>query len=443
MSNNLAIIGTGYVGLVTGTCFAEMGNKVTCIDIDTTKIANLKKGIMPIYEPGLEAMVENNFKNGNLKFTTNINDVINDTNILFIAVGTPMGDDGSADLQYVIAVAKQIGELMTKPMIIVDKSTVPVGTADKVRTTIQTELDKRNLNIKFDVVSNPEFLKEGSAIADFMKPDRIIIGSENKDSIEFLKKIYSPFFRTHDRFIIMDTRSAEMTKYAANAMLATKISFMNEIANICELVGADANNVRIGIGSDTRIGYKFIYPGAGYGGSCFPKDVQALNRIALENKYQATLIQAVETVNNNQKLVIANKVIKRFGYDLTGKTFTVWGLAFKPGTDDMREAPAIYIINELTKRGAKIKAYDPKAINEAKHHYLRDNKNVSYFENKYDVLDGSDALILLTEWKEFRSPDFDLLKQKLKNSVIFDGRNQYNSFNLIEKGFEYYQIGKK
>lgn len=442
MKNKITIIGSGYVGLVTGACFSEMGNQVTCVDIDIEKINQLNKGIVPIYEEGLEKLVVSNSKKGYLHFTSNLESVIHNTNILFIAVGTPMNEDGSADLKHVLNVAKQIGKLITKSILIVDKSTVPVGTAQKVRKTIQKELNKRKLNIDFDVVSNPEFLKEGKAIADFMQPDRIIIGSENENSIKMLKELYAPFFRTHDRFIIMDTKSAELSKYAANAMLATKISFMNEIANICELVGADVNKVRIGIGSDSRIGYNYIYPGAGYGGSCLPKDVNALEHTAKEYGYTPTLIQAVETVNNNQKLVIANKVIKRFGYGLTGKTFAVWGLAFKPGTDDMREAPAIYVINELTKRGAKIKAYDPKAINEAKHHYLRDNKNVNYFENKYDVLDNSDALILLTEWKEFRSPDFDIIKDKLNNSIIFDGRNQYSSFNLNKKGFEYFQIGK-
>ncbi len=442
MSNRIVVVGTGYVGLVTGTCFAEMGNDVVCVDIDVTKIENLKKGIVPIFEPGLEQLVLSNYKSKNLDFATNLSKVIDDASIVFIAVGTPMGDDGSADLQYVIAVAEQIGKLMTKPLIIVDKSTVPVGTADKVKATIDKELQQRKVNIDFSIVSNPEFLKEGDAIIDFMKPDRVVIGADNQKAIHIMQQLYAPFIQNDSQFISMDLRSAEMTKYAANAMLATKISFMNEIANICELVGADVNHVKNGIGSDKRIGYSFINPGCGYGGSCFPKDVKALNKIALENNYQATLIQAVESVNNNQKLVIANKVIKRFGYDLTGKTFAVWGLAFKPGTDDMREAPAIYVINELTKRGAKIKAYDPKAINEAKHYYLRENKNVNYFENKYDVIDNSDALILLTEWKEFRSPDFDLLKEKLKNAVIFDGRNQYNSFNLSEKEFEYYQIGK-
>ncbi len=441
MKNKIVIVGTGYVGLVTGTCFAEMGNQVVCVDIDTAKIENLKKGIIPIFEPGLEQLVLNNYKNGNLNFTTNLNEVIHQAYIIFIAVGTPMGEDGSADLQYVLSVAKEIGQLMEHPVIVVDKSTVPVGTADKVKKTIEDELEKRGLKIPFDVVSNPEFLKEGDAVNDFMKPDRVVIGANTDQAIKVMRKLYDPFLQHDNQFISMDVRSAEMTKYAANAMLATKISFMNEIANICELVGADVNMVKNGIGSDKRIGYNFINPGCGYGGSCFPKDVQALNKIALENDYTPSLIQAVETVNDNQKLVIANKVLKRFGYDLKDKTFAVWGLAFKPGTDDMREAPAIYVINELTKRGAKIKAYDPKAMEEAKFHYLKDNDAVSYFDNKYDVLNNCEALILLTEWKEFRSPDFEEIKQRLKNSVIFDGRNQYHNFNLDKNGFEYYQIG--
>lgn len=441
MKNNIAIIGSGYVGLVTGACFAEMGNKVTCVDIDTAKIENLQNGIVPIYEPGLEILVKNNIHNQTLKFTTSLETVINQTDIVFIAVGTPMNEDGSADLNHVLAVAKQIGEIIINPILIVDKSTVPVGTAEKVRKTIQQELDKRNSTLTFDVVSNPEFLKEGAAIADFMKPDRIIIGSENQQSIAMLKSLYSPFFRTHDRFIIMDIKSAELTKYAANAMLATKISFMNEIANICELVGADVNKVRVGIGSDTRIGYNYIYPGAGFGGSCLPKDVNALEYTAKEYGYTPALLNAVNQVNNNQKLVIANKIIKRFGNDLSGRTFAIWGLAFKPGTDDMRESPAIYIIKELTKRGAKIKAYDPKAMEEAKAHYLKNNTQVTYFNNKYDVLKNADALLLLTEWKEFRSPNFDVIKEQLNQAVIFDGRNQYNAFNLNEDGFEYYQIG--
>jgi UDPglucose 6-dehydrogenase len=336
-----------------------------------------------------------------------------------------------------------LGSRCKKRLIVVDKSTVPIGTADKVKATIQKELDIRSSDLQFDVVSNPEFLKEGAAIADFMKPDRVVIGTDSEYAIDKMKQLYHPFCMSRDRFISMDIRSAEMTKYAANAMLATKISFMNEIANICEKVGADANQVRIGIGSDQRIGYSFIYPGAGYGGSCFPKDVKALTKIAKENGYTAQLITAVEEVNDAQKLVIAQKIIIRFGEDLTDFTFGIWGLAFKPGTDDMREAPAIYVIKELVSRGAKIKAYDPKAVNEAKEHYLQGVQNITYVDSKYDVLKDSDALVLLTEWKEFRSPDFEEMKTQLKTPVIFDGRNQYNTFNLEEKGFEYYQIGKK
>ena len=440
---NITVIGSGYVGLVSGTCFAEMGNTVTCVDINEQKIESLKKGIVPIFEPGLAPMVLKNIEKNNLLFSTSLKESIQDATIVFIAVGTPMGDDGSADLQYVLAVAKSIGQSMQQRLIVVDKSTVPIGTADKVKAVIQKELDIRNSDLEFDVVSNPEFLKEGDAISDFMKPDRVVIGAETAEAMDIMKQLYSPFFRTHDRFITMDVRSAEMTKYAANAMLATKISFMNEIANICEKVGADANQVRIGIGSDQRIGYSFIYPGAGYGGSCFPKDVKALTKIANDNGYTAQLITAVEKVNDAQKLVIAQKIISRFGVDLTGFTFGIWGLAFKPGTDDMREAPAIYVIKELVKRGAKIKAYDPKAFNEAKVHYLKGVQNVTYVDSKYDVLKDSDALVLLTEWKEFRSPDFEEMKAQLKTSVIFDGRNQYNTFSLEEKGFEYYQIGKK
>ncbi|MCG1037780.1 UDP-glucose dehydrogenase family protein [Polaribacter sargassicola] len=439
---NIAVVGSGYVGLVSGTCFSEMGNKVTCVDIDEKKIQKLEEGILPIYEPGLEQMVLKNVKNQNLFFTTNLSEAISDAEVVFIAVGTPMGDDGSADLQYVLSVAKSIGQTMQKKLIVVDKSTVPIGTADKVKATIQAELDAREVALEFSVVSNPEFLKEGAAIDDFMKPDRVVIGADAEYAFEKMKQLYSPFFRTHDRFITMDIRSAEMTKYAANTMLATKISFMNEIANICERVGADANMVRIGIGSDKRIGYSFIYPGAGYGGSCFPKDVKALKKIAEEHGYKAGLIESVENVNDAQKLVIAHKIVKRFGEDLSGKTFGLWGLAFKPGTDDMREAPAIYIVKELEKRGAKVKAYDPKAIEEAQEFYLKDAKNITYCSSKYEVLQDADALILLTEWKEFRSPDFVEIKQQLKQPIIFDGRNQYNAFNLEEQGFEYFQIGK-
>ncbi|WP_028888607.1 UDP-glucose dehydrogenase family protein [Tenacibaculum ovolyticum] len=440
---NIAVVGSGYVGLVSGTCFSEMGNKVTCVDIDQNKINKLNQGVVPIYEPGLEKMVLKNIKQKTLFFTTKLEEVISDVEIIFIAVGTPMGDDGAADLQYVLAVANEIGQKMNSRLIVVDKSTVPVGTADKVKETIQKQLDIRNVSIEFDVVSNPEFLKEGDAINDFMKPDRVVIGAETEYAFDKMRQLYSPFTMSHDRFITMDIRSAEMTKYAANAMLATKISFMNEISNICERVGADVNNVRIGIGSDTRIGYSFIYPGAGYGGSCFPKDVKALKRIAAENGYDAQLITSVEDVNNRQKFVIAEKIVKRFGENLSGKKFSLWGLAFKPGTDDMRESPAIYVVKELVKRGARVKAYDPKAMEEAQHFYLKDVEGVSYFNSKYDVLKDTDALIMLTEWKEFRSPDFSEIKKQLNTPIIFDGRNQYNVFKLEEKGFEYHQIGKK
>lgn len=439
----LTVIGTGYVGLVSGTCFAEMGNKVTCIDIDSDKINKLQEGIIPIYEPGLEQMVKRNVENNTLKFSTKLSENLDKCDAAFIAVGTPMGEDGSADLKYVLGVAKEIGMHMTSPLVVVDKSTVPVGTADKVRDAISQELAKRKVEIEFHVVSNPEFLKEGDAINDFMKPDRVVVGSDSENATKIMRNLYAPFFRSStDRLITMDVRSAEMTKYVANAMLATKISFMNEIANICELVDADVNKVRIGIGSDSRIGYSFIYPGSGYGGSCFPKDVKALKKTAEQNGYSPKLIKAVEDVNDLQKLVIAKKVISRFGEDLTGKTFAIWGLAFKPGTDDMREAPAIYIIKELTRRGAKINAYDPKAIDEAKHFYLKDVPNVKYFESKYETLSGADAMILLTEWKEFRSPDFEELKKQLKHAIVFDGRNQYDSEKMNDNEFEYFQIGK-
>ena len=438
----LTVIGSGYVGLVSGACFAEMGNQVTCIDIDAKKIENLKKGIIPIYEPGLENLVLENLKKGNVFFSTELEKGLEDAELVFIAVGTPMGADGSADLKYVLSVAKEIGQKMQSSLVVVDKSTVPVGTADKVRETIQAELDKRKSSLTFDVVSNPEFLKEGAAIEDFIKPDRVVIGADNEVSLQKMKELYAPFFRSSDRFIGMDIRSAEMTKYAANAMLATKISFMNEMANICERVGADVNHVRTGIGSDKRIGYSFIYPGCGYGGSCFPKDVKALTRLAKDVDYKASLIEAVEQVNDAQKLVIANKVTSRFGEDLNGKSFAIWGLSFKPGTDDMREAPSIYTIKYLMERGAKINAYDPKAVEEAKEFYLK-NIDVNYCLNKYEALENADALILLTEWKEFCSPDFEKIKSQLNTPIVFDGRNQYNSQSLKKLGFEYYQIGKK
>ncbi|WP_340063261.1 UDP-glucose/GDP-mannose dehydrogenase family protein [Ascidiimonas aurantiaca] len=440
---NLTVIGTGYVGLVSGTCFSEMGNRVTCVDIDEEKIRKLKEGIIPIYEPGLENMVAKNVKLGNLHFTTKLSDGLEKSDIAFIAVGTPMGEDGSADLKYVLAVARQIGQEMKKPLIVVDKSTVPVGTGDKVKAVIKEELEKRGEDIEFHVVSNPEFLKEGAAVGDFMKPDRVVIGAESDYAFKRMEALYSPFLLNTGRFIEMDIRSAEMTKYVANTMLATKISFMNEVANICELVGADVNQVRIGIGSDSRIGYSFIYPGCGYGGSCFPKDVKALKRTAEEHGYKAKIITSIEEVNDRQKLVISDKIVKHFGEDLSGKTFAVWGLAFKPETDDMREAPSIYVINELVKRGARIQAYDPKAMDEAQHFYLKDLEGITYCQSKYDTLKDADAMILLTEWKEFRSPDFEELKAQLRNPLIFDGRNQYTAFNLKEKGIEYYQIGKR
>lgn len=439
----LAVVGTGYVGLVTGTCFAEMGNDVICVDTNSEKIDKLNKGIIPIYEPNLENIVQSNYNAKRLSFTTDIKFALERSKLCFIAVGTPMGLDGSADLQYVLTVAKEIGRHMTHHMYVVDKSTVPVGTADKVRNVIQEELNLRNSSLTFDVVSNPEFLKEGSAVSDCMKPDRVVIGSDNDEALNVMRELYIPFIRNTERFISMDIKSAEMTKYAANCMLATKISFINEISNICEKVGADINKVRLGIGSDSRIGYSFIYPGCGYGGSCFPKDVEALIKTSKEYGYTAKILESVEEVNKHQKTVIAKKVVKRFGEDLTGKTFAVWGLAFKPETDDMRESSAITIINELTKRGAKIKAYDPKAIEEAKICYLKDNKNVEYVYSKYSALKQADALILVTEWKEFRSPDFEEISKRLNNKIIFDGRNQYDRSSLQKLGFEYYQIGVK
>ena len=437
----ISVIGTGYVGLVSGTCFAQMGNSVKCVDIDEAKIEKLRKGIIPIYEPGLETMVLENHEKGTLTFTTDIREAVANTDIAFIAVGTPMGEDGSADLQYVLAVAKSIGEHMQHYMVVVDKSTVPVGTAEKVKAAIQSELDKRGAEIGFDVVSNPEFLKEGAAIEDFMHPDRVVVGAESEKAMQIMHDLYAPFMIKSDRFIGMDVKSAEMTKYAANAMLATKISFMNEMANICERVGADVNKVRHGIGSDGRIGYSFIYPGCGYGGSCFPKDVQALAKTAKDFGYAPRILDAVEAVNYDQKMVMADKVISRFGEDLSGKTFAVWGLAFKPETDDMREASSITIINALTSRGAKIRAYDPKARHEAENFYLKGNENVEYVDSKYDALSGADAVILVTEWQEFRSPDFDEIKKRLNTPVFFDGRNQFDKERMARIGFEYFQIG--
>jgi UDPglucose 6-dehydrogenase len=440
---NITVIGVGYVGLVTGTCFSEMGNKVYCVNRSEDKLKKLKKGVMPIYEPQLQEMVLRNQENGDIIFTTNLTEALKNTNIYFIAVGTPMSKDGSADLSSVFTVASQIGELMDKDCTIVTKSTVPVGTGFKVKEIIQKELNKRGVNFKFNIVSNPEFLKEGSAVNDCMRPDRVIIGTENDKALKIMKELYTPFIRNTENFIMMDVLSAEMTKYVANSMLATKISFMNEMANICECTGVDVNNVRRGIGSDHRIGYNFIYPGCGYGGSCFPKDIQALIKTSSNFNYYPKILNAVEEVNHEQKHVLVDKVCKHFGEDLTGLSFGIWGLAFKPDTDDMREATSITVINELTKRGAKVKAYDFKAISEAQNIYLKDTKNVLYVNHKYEALTDVDAMILITEWKEFRNPDFDEIKDLMKNPIIFDGRNQYNKDSLKDKGFTYYQIGVK
>lgn len=435
----VGVIGSGYVGLVAAACFAEMGNKVICVDVDESKISNLKLGNVPIYEPGIEPLVFDNQKKGTLIFTTNIKEALDEATIVFIAVGTPMGDDGSADLKYVLQVAEDIGNNMSHHIIVVDKSTVPVGTADLVRDKIQKTLNIRHCDLSFDVVSNPEFLKEGAAIDDFMRPDRVVVGADNEESLAAMRELYAPFTFNHDRFIGMDIRSAEMTKYAANAMLATKISFINEMANICEHVGADINQVRIGIGSDKRIGYQFIYPGCGYGGSCFPKDVKALINIADNSGYKAELISSVEKVNNRQKNILFKKIVDRFGSELKEMKFAVWGLSFKPGTDDMREAPSINLIKSITQNSGKVAAYDPKAIDQAKF-YLKD-VDVEYHSDKYSALENVDAVILVTEWKEFRSPDFQKMSELMRSKILIDGRNQFSSQQIKKHGFEYYQIG--
>ncbi len=437
----LAVVGTGYVGLVTGTCFAEMGNQVICVDNDKSKIDLLNNGGIPIWEPGLEEMVVSNHKEGRLTFTTDIASAVKASDICFIAVGTPPDEDGSADLQYVLAVATDIATHMNGHKIIIDKSTVPIGTADKVRATVQKVLDERGVNYTFDVVSNPEFLKEGDAISDSMKPDRVVVGTDNPKCAEIMHELYKPFARSREKVIIMSIRSAEMTKYAANSMLATKISFMNDIARLCELVGADVSDVRHGIGSDSRIGYQFIYPGAGYGGSCFPKDVKALIKIAEKEGMDARVLRAVEDVNDDQKRLMAEKVIKRFGNDLSGKTIAIWGLSFKPKTDDMREAPSRVIIRILKEAGAKVVAYDPVAMEEAQR-IFGDDPQISYAEGNYEALKDSDALVLVTEWNQFRNPDFNAIKDRLKNPIIFDGRNQYNPNEMKELGFEYISIGR-
>ena len=437
----ITIVGTGYVGLVTGACFSEMGNNVYCVDIDDGKVEDLKKGIIPIYEPGLEELVSRNSANGNLLFSTKLNDCLKNSDICFIAVGTPMGEDGSADLTYVLAAAREIGQILSHDIIVVNKSTVPVGTADNVKEIINKELKRRNVEYKVKVVSNPEFLKEGSAVVDFMRPDRVVIGCNEDEVLKTMKELYIPFTINHERFITMDVRSAEMTKYASNAMLATRISFMNEIANICEVVGADINHVREGIGSDSRIGYSFLYAGCGYGGSCFPKDVKALIKTAHDHGYESTILKGVESVNKQQKMSLVNKIVNRFGNDLSEYTFGVWGLSFKPETDDMREAASVVIINKLIEFGARINSYDPQAMETAKQYYFKNNPNIKFFNNKYKAINKVDALILATEWKEFRSPDFEDIEKKIGRKIIFDGRNQYNKDRLDEMGFEYYCIG--
>jgi len=437
----LAIIGSGYVGLVTGACFSEMGNEVICVDKDADKIGKLQAGIIPIFEPGLEDLVNRNAAEGRLLFTTDLPEAVRRSQIIFIAVGTPPEEDGSADLQYVLSVARDIASAMNEHKIIVDKSTVPVGTADLVRSEIQKILNERGGDLTFDLVSNPEFLKEGAAVEDFMKPDRVVVGTENEAVAEIMRELYAPFNMSRDRVLIMSVRSAEMTKYAANAMLATKISFMNEIALLCEKLGADVAEVRNGIGSDSRIGYKFIYPGVGYGGSCFPKDVKALIHMAKQAGIEPKILTAVEQRNEEQKRLLVQKVQTRFGTDLSGKTFAVWGLAFKPQTDDMREAPSLVIIPALINAGAKVVAYDPVAVTEAERR-LKNLPQLSFAANQYDALQNADALLLITEWHQFRHPDFDKIKALLKTPVIFDGRNQYDPVQLREQGFEYYGIGR-
>lgn len=436
---NIAIVGTGYVGLVSGTCFAETGANVTCVDTDVNKIESLKKGIIPIYENGLEEMVLRNYKAGRLNFTTSLTHCLDDVEVIFSAVGTPPDEDGSADLSYVLEVARTVGQNLNDYKVIVTKSTVPVGTAKKVREAIQEELDKRGVSIDFDVVSNPEFLKEGNAIADFMSPDRVVVGVESERAKDLMKKLYKPFLLNNFRVIFMDIPSAEMTKYAANSMLATRISFMNDIANLCELVGADVNMVRSGIGSDSRIGRKFLYPGIGYGGSCFPKDVKALVKTAQQNGYEMKVLNAVEEVNKSQKSILFDRLSKHFEGDLKGKTIALWGLAFKPETDDMREAPSLVLIDKLIEAGCKVRAYDPAAMDEAKR---RLNGKIHYASDMYDAVLDADALFLVTEWKEFRLPSWKVIKKTMNNPFVLDGRNIYDAHDMEGLGFIYQCIGR-
>ena len=436
----IAIVGTGYVGLVTGTCFAETGIDVVCVDIDEKKIENLKEGKIPIYEPGLEPLVHRNYQKGRLEFSTSLKDVIADCEAIFIAVGTPPDEDGSADLKYVLAVAREIGKSMTNYLVAVTKSTVPIETSKKVKAAIQEELDKRNSDLEFDVASNPEFLKEGSAVDDFLKPDRIVIGTESERAEKIMRRLYKPFLLNGHPLIFMDIASAEMTKYAANSMLATKISFMNDIANLCEIVGADINMVRKGIGSDPRIGNKFIYAGAGYGGSCFPKDVKALIKTGKEYNHSLRILQAVEDVNDDQKEVLFTKISKHFGSKLSGLKIGLWGLSFKPNTDDMREAPSLVLIEKLLAAGAKVIAYDPVATEEC-HRIIGDT--IEYANDPYEAVIDVDAMVLITEWSEFRVPNYKVLSKLMKSKVMFDGRNIYDPAEMEEQGFVYYGIGRK
>jgi len=442
---NITIVGTGYVGLVTGACFSEMGSTVTCVDVDEKKIENLKKGILPIYEPGLERLVIENYREGLLRFTTSLESAAQTCDVFFIAVGTPPDEDGAADLQYVLQVARDIGRVINQYSVIVDKSTVPVGTADKVQQAIQHSLDQRGSDLEFDVVSNPEFLKEGAAVNDFLSPDRIIIGCDSRRAIKLMKRLYAPFSRNRDKLITMKVRDAEMTKYAANSMLATKISFMNEIATICERLGVDVENVRKGIGSDQRIGYSFIYPGCGYGGSCFPKDVSALIRTSRDEGVEPHLLASVAHRNLLQKEILGNKIKERFGNDLSGKIFCIWGLSFKPGTDDMREAPAVVLIHQLVAAGATVHAYDPVAMTQAKMEFPVDffsENKVRLFDAAYDALADVDALVLVTEWKTFRQPAFQAMAKVMRQQILFDGRNLYDPGEVQENGFEYHGIGR-
>lgn len=434
----IAIVGTGYVGLVTGTCFSEMGVDVTCVDVQTEKIENLKKGIIPIYEPGLEDMVHRNYQAGRLKFSTDLAECLDEVEVVFSAVGTPPDEDGSADLKYVLEVARTIGRNIHKYVLVVTKSTVPVGTAQKVKAAIREELDKRGVEVEFDVASNPEFLKEGNAVDDFMKPDRVVVGVESDRAKSLMERLYKPFMMNNYRLIFTDIPSAEMIKYAANSMLATRISFMNDIANLCELVGADVNMVRKGIGADSRIGSKFLYPGCGYGGSCFPKDVKALIKTAEKNGYSMRVLKAVEEVNERQKAILFEKLMKHFDGDLKGKRIALWGLAFKPETDDMREAPALVLIDKLVGAGATVKAYDPIAMNECKR---RIGDKVLYATDMYDAVLDADALLLVTEWKEFRVPSWGVLKKTMRQAIIIDGRNIYDKMELEDNGFRYMCIG--